>query len=55
MLAHQKNATRELGGPTTKAIRSLTREIRNNWTVGERHYRARLAMLLQYRLFMSGV
>jgi hypothetical protein len=36
--------------PGRKAIRNLTAEIRHGWTVGERHYRARLALALQYHL-----
>ena len=36
--------------PSRMAIRNLSSEIRDHWTIGERHHRARLALLLQYRL-----
>jgi hypothetical protein len=36
--------------PNHTTIRNRTAEIRHGWTVGERHHRARLAMLLQERL-----
>lgn len=37
--------------PSRLAIRDQTMAIRDEWTVGERHHRARLALLLQSRLF----
>jgi hypothetical protein len=46
-----KHRERESHKPNTKMIRSQTAEIRHGWSVGERHHRARLAMLLQHRLF----
>jgi hypothetical protein len=36
--------------PDLTMIRDLTAEIRHEWTIGERHYRARMALLLQERL-----
>jgi hypothetical protein len=38
--------------PNRAKIRNLTAEIREEWTLGQRHNRARLAILLQYQLLL---
>ena len=50
MTTHTKYRERESQKLNIKVIRNLTAEIRHGWSVGERHHRARLAMLLQHRL-----
>jgi hypothetical protein len=42
--------THSMPQPSHTSIRNLTAEIRSGWTLGERHHRARLALLLQHRL-----
>jgi hypothetical protein len=39
--------------PNQTAIRNQAAEIRNRWSVGERHHRARLALRLQERLLFA--
>lgn len=49
--ARGRSLTREL--PSRAVIQNQTSEIRQHWSVGERHHRARLALLLQHRLLLD--
>ncbi|HEY2883051.1 MAG TPA: hypothetical protein VGJ15_11470 [Pirellulales bacterium] len=58
MVAAAKDAvrsTQSLAGQKSKRIREETADIRSRWSIGQRHYRARLALELQHRLFCEAV